>query len=251
MTGMSRRVLLALTAALATTVSGCSSDSESAELAAIAGLRSDSAGGLVMAPSTPYKATGATAPGALVVTLSGESTTPDDAIGCAPSKPGSAFETVFWVDGIREGKALPQDRRYELVSAPCGIAPRIQGVVVGGTINVFNDAGEHRLVFVRAGTADTLQTMPFKLAGSVVATERLTKTPGIVDVGCALHPGERSYIAVFDHPYFGVASSGEKVTLDAVPPGNYRVMTWHEGLPTPSSVATKVGASGQTDVIVK
>ena len=79
----------------------------------------------------------------------------------------------------------------------------------------------------------------------------MTKTAGVVEVRCATHPNERAYIAVFDQPYFGVASTGDKVTLEAIPPGDYTVMTWHEGLAAPVSVPAKVNATGQTEIILR
>jgi hypothetical protein len=230
-------------------VAGCGGDSKAAQPASA--LHSDSAGGLVIAPSTPYRPTDGEASTALVVNLAGGSTVEAPAPSPACASGEANPETIFWVDGIREGKPLPNERRYTLVNGGCGLEPRLQATVVGGAINVFNDAGVHKLVFVRAGTADTLQTMPFTQSGSVVATDRLTKTAGVVEVKCALHPDERAYIAVFDHPYFGVASSGDKVTLDAIPPGDYRVMTWHEGLAAPAAVPAKVSASGQTEIILR
>ena len=242
---------LALTLALAVGLAstGCGADTKSAEAASE--LHTDSAGGLVVAPTTPYRPTDGDASTDLVVNLAGDSTS-----GAAASKPACAGgepnpETIFWVDGIREGKPLPNERRYTLVNGDCGLEPRLQATVVGGAINVFNDAGVHKLIFVRAGTTDTLQAMPFSQSGSVVATDRLTKIAGVVEVKCALHAAEKAYIAVFDHPYFGVASSGDKVTLDAIPPGDYRVMTWHEGLATPAAVPAKVSASGQTEIILR
>lgn len=239
-------VTVALSLAAAT---GCSSDQKSAEAAS--GVRTDSAAGLVIPPSTPYRPTANEAPTTLIVTLTGDSTAaplagPKCADGTTPQ-----IETVFWLDGIREGKALPNERRYELVSSGCGLEPRLQATVIGGAVNVVNDAGIHRLIFLRAGTSDTLQKMPFTMDGSIVATDRLTKTPGVVEVKCTEHPNERAYIAVFDHPYFGVASSGDKVTLEAVPPGDYRVMTWHEGMAAPTTITTKVGATGQTEIVLR
>jgi hypothetical protein len=244
---MPRSLSLALLAAAAA-LSACGQESKPAQAATKE--KADSAGGLVIAPGVPYRPTNGAASTALVVTMVGDSTAgPAVTPGCANAEP--APETVFWVDGVREGKALPNERRYSLVDGPCGLAPRLQATVVGGAVNVFNDAGTHTLVFIRAGTADTLQTMPFTNSGSVVATDRLTKTAGVVEVRCAQHPDERAHIAVFDHPYFGMASTGDKVTLDAIPPGDYRVMTWHEGLPAPVAVPAKVNASGQTDIIVR
>lgn len=244
-----RSALIFAAATLAISASGCSSDKQAAESAS--GIHTDSAGGLVIPPSTPYRPTGAESSAALVVTLVGDSsagpaTTPACAKGAAP-----ANETVFWVDGLREGKPLPNDRRYQLVSSACGLEPRLQATVIGGAVNVFNDVGVHRLVFLRAGTSDTLQTMPFTKDASLVATDRLTRTAGVVEVRCSQHANERAYIAVFDHPYFGVASSGDKVTLESVPAGDYKVMTWHEGMSTPAAVSTKVGPTGQTEIVLR
>jgi hypothetical protein len=243
---MMPRILLLAVAALAT--AACGGESKSAEAASV--VKTDSAGGLLMAPSTPYRPSNVESSTALVVTLVGEpgasAAKPPCATGDTPSP-----ETVFWVEGVHEGKPLPNERRYSLVNGGCGLEPHLQATVVGGAINVFNDVGTHKLVFVRAGTNDTLQTMPFPNTGSVVATDRLTKTAGVVEVRCSMHPEEKAYIAVFDHPYFGVGSSGEKVTLDAIPAGDYRVMTWHEGLPAPIAVPAKVGATGQTEIVLK
>lgn len=236
--------------ALAATVSALAcSNGKSAESAS--GLKADSAAGLVVPPSTPYRPTDAEASTALVVTLMGDSTAATPAGEACKPGTASTAETVFWLDGIREGKPLTNERRYQLVNGNCGLQPRMQAVVVGGGINVTSEAGVHRLVFLRAGTSDTLQTMPFTLNGSLVATERLTKTAGVVEVKCAQHATEKAYIAVFDHPYFGVASSGDKVTLESVPPGDYRVMTWHEGMATPTTVQTRVGGTGQTEIILR
>ena len=93
--------------------------------------------------------------------------------------------------------------------------------------------------------------MPFTNGAELVASDRLTKTPGIIEVRCAQHPQEKAFIAVFDHPYFGVAAPGETLTLDAVPAGDYQVLTWREGMAAPAAVPTRVGASGQTQVVVK
>lgn len=245
---MKPRNLFLVIAALA--AAACGGESKSAEAASA--VKSDSSGGLVMAPSTPYRPSQVESSTALVVTLVGDTSVSAQKPACSSNSDESPGpETVFWVEGVREGKPLPNERRYSLVNGSCGLEPHVQATVVGGAINVFNDAGVHKLVFIRAGTNDTLQTMPFPNTGSVVATDRLTRTAGVVEVRCALHPEEKAYIAVFDHPYFGVASSGDKVTLDAIPAGDYRVMTWHEGLAAPVAVPAKVGPTGQTEIVLR
>ena len=232
--------------AIAVALGGCR-DSKAVQAAST--TKSDSAGGLVIAPSAPYRPSEVEGSTALVVNLVGNPAEPAPAAACRSEDPKPG--TVFWVDGIRQGKPLPNERRYTLLNGNCGIEPHVQATVVGGAVNVFNDIGIHKLVFVRAGTNDTLQVMPFTNTGSVIASDRLTKTAGVIEVRCEMHANERAYIAVFDHPYFGVASAGDKVTLDSIPAGDYRVMTWHEGLSAPVAVPAKVGANGATEIILR
>lgn len=254
---MYRFFVSALAASAFCLTGGCSADTAKPAQTASAkgtGGHTDSAAGLVVAPTTPYTP-GRGGPAALAITVGRDSVAPprvDGACEIAANPEPVASDAMVWVDGIRQGKPLPEERRYALVSSGCALSPRIQGVVVGGAINVYNDDRVlHRLVFIRAGTNDTLQTMPFTNDNEVVATDRLTRVAGIVEVRCAQHPQERAYIGVFDQPYFAVGPAGATLTLDSVPPGDYSVMTWREGMATPTSTPTRVGAIGQTQVTLK
>jgi hypothetical protein len=250
---MYRFLVLALSATMIV-ATGCSKDGASATRSARSTrTHTDSAGGLVVAPSTPYVSGHAGSAG-LQIRIADSSAPPRDSGSCEVpvSSTPAADDVVVWVDGVRRGKPLTDERRYELVSAGCALSPRIQAIVTGGTVNVYNDDKVlHTLVFIRAGTSDTLQTMPFTNDNEIVASERLARTPGIVEVRCKQHPQELAYIAVFDHPYFDVATGGSTVTMDSMPGGDYTVKMWHEGMSAPSSTPAKVGASGQTQVVVK
>ncbi len=165
----------------------------------------------------------------------------------APKEPSVSPEpsVVIWVDGVTSGKAFPQDNRYDLVSSGCELEPRVQAVRTGGAINVINDdRAIHRLVFIRLGSHDTLQVMPFANSGEIVATDRLTKTAGIIEVRCLDHPWTRGYIAVFDHPYFAVAARGGTFSIDSLPPGEHTLMSWHEGQLKPTVQTVSVGPTG-------
>ena len=151
---------------------------------------------------------------------------------------------LVWITGISSGKSLPIEKRAELSSDDCLVIPPVQAAVVGTTFNVFNDdKALHKFVFTR-GTSDTLAVMPFFNAGQVVASEKLAKTSGIVEIRCAQHPWERGYIAVFDHPYFDVTDASGKFTIDSIPPGTYTVMVWQEGMEKPAPHRVQIAAGG-------
>ena len=144
--------------------------------------------------------------------------------------PDGLADVIVWIADAKTGKALPIDASRRAVERRCVLDPRVQATVSGSTVNVFNDdKALHKLVFLDAGTGDTMQRMPFFNNGQVVASEKLAKKAGIVEVRCAQHPWTRAYIATFDHPYFAVTEKDGKFTIDSLPPGKYTVNVWHEG----------------------
>jgi Carboxypeptidase regulatory-like domain len=168
--------------------------------------------------------------------------------------PDGLADVLVWIADVKTGKSMPIDKRVELDSEQCALDPRVQGAVVGSTVNVFNDDRLlHRLVFTRAGTHDTLSVMPFFSDGQIVASEKLAKRPGIVAVTCSLHPWTHGYIAVFDHPYFEVTEKNGKFSLDSLPPGDYKLMVWHEGMGTPieRKVTVTPGGNEKVDIPIK
>lgn len=161
------------------------------------------------------------------------------------AKTGGLAGAVVWVADVATGKRFPIEKRTSVSSEKCAVDPRVQAVAVGTTVNVFNDDKLlHTLVFLRAGTNDTLTVMPFFNEGQVVASERLAKLPGIVEIRCEQHPWTHGYIAVFDHPYFAVTEADGSFRIDSLPPGKYTVNVWHEGMSKPMTQTVQVAANG-------
>jgi hypothetical protein len=166
--------------------------------------------------------------------------------GPAPLPPNRQFgNTIVWIADAKTGKPLPMEKRVEISSDNCLLDPRVQAVTVGTTVNVINvDKVLHKLIFTKFGTRDTLTITPFFNVGQIVATERLAKTPGMVEVRCVQHPWEHGYIAVFDHPYFAVTEDNGTFKIDSLAPGTYKLMMWHEGLAKPVEQQVQVAAGG-------
>lgn len=160
-----------------------------------------------------------------------------DSALCGPSIPdesvsqqGNALAgAVVWLDGIRRGKPLPIERRLELESDHCKLAPRVQGAVVGSAVNVIgHDDFRQHLHFLAGGERERRATVLLGRDEQVIPTERPFLAPGLVIVRDADHPWPTAYIAVFDHPYFAVTAANGTFTIDAVPAGRYTVKVWHE-----------------------
>ena len=164
--------------------------------------------------------------------------------------PARSRSALVWISGITSGKALPPEKRADLASEDCGLDPSIVAVAVGSTIDVYNDdVALHRLTF--SGPAvDSGVTMPFFNTGQVVATERLAKRVGLVDVRCVIHPWSRATIAVFDQPYFAVTDEKGRFSIDSVPPGNYTLMIWRPDLAKPIARPIHLTADETTNLSI-
>ena len=55
---------------------------------------------------------------------------------------------------------------------------------------------------------------------------------GVAVLGCNIHDNMVAWVLVVETPYHGLSAAPGKVRLDNVPPGSYRLRTWHPALPT-------------------
>jgi hypothetical protein len=142
-----------------------------------------------------------------------------------------AIGVVVWINGLRSGKPLPIERRFEIANDRCMLVPEVQTAIAGGTLNVQNlDADEHRTRITRRDGGEVLATIRETDEGQVVPNEHVLAKPGILQLTCELHPWTRAWIAVFDHPYYTMTGSDGSFSIDSVPPGAYRVHAWHPRL---------------------
>lgn len=245
-----RRAASAISAAVAlglvATLAACaeSDDAAAATRVPAAGTRSRAAR-IVDVPGAPYREVAVAGGGSVrgVVELDGDAprdTTvrpTSDIATCGASLVDRTVErsgrrlggVVVWLADARTGKEIPLARRFELANDRCQITPRVQAATAGGTLNVRNaDATQHRTRFLRHPTGETLALVSQTDPGQVVPVERVLAQPGMVEVRNDQHPWMRGWIAVFDHPYYGVTTRDGAFSFDSVPPGRYRVMAWHE-----------------------
>lgn len=164
---------------------------------------------------------------------------------------GGLMNVVVWLSDAREGKAFPDSRRFEVTNARCRLDPRVQGVIVGGTLNVKSaDPVVHETVIRVSGMAEILETVTQNGDGQVVPLEQVLARPVRLELSCRTHPWTQGWIHVFDHPYFIVSAPNGRFVLDSIPPGEYTLRTWHERLGG-TTREIKVENGGITRVEVK
>ncbi|WP_295955983.1 methylamine utilization protein [Rhodoferax sp.] len=179
---------------------------------------------------------------------------------CAAAAPVlAATVQVQMQDGA--GKALPDAVVYlESKDAQAAVKP-----LIGAEVAQANKQFDPQVRVVTVGTAvqfpnhDTVRhqvysfsdTKKFELklyAGTTAAPVVFDK-PGIAVLGCNIHDNMVAWIIVVPTPYFGRSGPDGKVSLDNLPPGNYRLRTWHTHLPVGTLAldqALNVPATGAT-----
>jgi len=58
---------------------------------------------------------------------------------------------------------------------------------------------------------------------------------------CNVHAEMAAFVAVMDNSYFAVTSKDGSFTIDNVPPGNYKLKTWHKKLKSVTQDVTVEG----------
>ena len=164
-----------------------------------------------------------------------------------------AIGVIVWIDGLRAGKPLPPDRRFEVLNQNCLIFPEVQAAIAGGTLNVRNlDAAEHRTRITRSETSEVLATIRETDEGQVVPNERVLAKPGVLRLTCDVHAWTHAWMVVFDHPYFTTSGGDGSFSIDSIPPGRYRLRLWHPRLePVDETVTIEVGKMATITVRAK
>lgn len=151
---------------------------------------------------------------------------------------------VVSIEQVTKGKKIIQEE-IVIVHQGCLLVPRIQATTIGNRLTIVNND----TILHNAHAYFNEKTL-FNFAlptGGMTISRPLKKEPGTVEVRCDLHEWTRGWIVVEEHPYFAVTDSRGTFKITDVPPGIYRLSTWHEAFGTMTKEVT-VTTGGDTKV---
>jgi plastocyanin len=125
--------------------------------------------------------------------------------------------------------------------------PHVLPVVVGSTVSFPNEDPFFHNVFSlsRPKTFD-LGRYPTGTSKSV----RFDK-PGVVQVFCHIHSDMRATVLVLPNPLFVMPDSAGRFSLRDVPPGQYRLVAWHERIrPVARSVEVRANRTTSVELVI-
>jgi plastocyanin len=102
--------------------------------------------------------------------------------------------------------------------------PHVLPILVGTTVDFPNDDPIYHNVFSLS------QAKSFDLGRYARGQARSVtfSKPGIIQVFCHIHADMSAYILVLRTPFFARPDSTGRFLIDGIPPGEYRLVTWHE-----------------------
>ena len=126
--------------------------------------------------------------------------------------------------------------------------PHVLAVTTGTTVDFPNSDRIYHNVFSLS------KTRPFDLGRYPVGRSKSVRfdRPGIVRVFCDIHSHMSAFILVFGHPFFSVTDAAGRYRIDNLPPGNYTLVAWNEGVTSESrQVSVPDGSTTEADFSLK
>jgi plastocyanin len=142
--------------------------------------------------------------------------------GLANHKDPDPSPAVVWLEGAAAVKMEP--RSVEIQQSGLEFRPRIVALPIGSTVKFPNgdDVFHNVFSYTKADKFD-LGKYPKGESKSVTFEHK-----ALIDVRCEVHDHMRSYVHVFDHPYYAVAAEDGTYKLPNIPPGKYTLVAWKE-----------------------
>ena len=133
---------------------------------------------------------------------------------------------VYIEDGLGERVFAVPERPVVSDQQGCRFLPRILAAQVDQPIRFLNsDPLAHNVHGLPARSRQWNFSLGLKGTSRTLSVR--AEEVGI-EIKCDIHGWMRSYLGVFDHPYFALSAADGTFTLADVPPGHYTVTAWHE-----------------------
>ncbi len=146
--------------------------------------------------------------------------------GDPPSLTDEFQNVVVYLERAPEGAAPPRPPTGPVRMEQEGLSfkPHVLAVVKGTVIEFPNrDLLFHNVFSLSKAASFDLGRYPQDASRSL-RFER----PGVVQVFCHIHSDMSGVIVVLDNPFYASPDSDGRFVIEGIPPGEYRVVAWHE-----------------------
>ena len=159
-------------------------------------------------------------------------------------------EAVVFLESAQARRQVRPLEKAEMGQAGKQFVPQVLVVTTGTEVNFPNrDTVRHHVY-----SFSPVKKFELKLYIGTPAKPVLFDQTGIAVLGCNIHDQMVGWIVIVDTPYFGRTAGKGQLVLEKLPPGNYRLRSWHAGLPVGAPAldqAVTIPAEGQLAVTLR
>lgn len=154
-------------------------------------------------------------------------TTPPTSQEVAAGKDGALGNVVVYLKGdFSKYKFETPSSPSTITQKGCMYDPHVVAVETAQSFQVVNaDPVTHNIHPLPKDNREWNESQP---PGAAPIDRMFSHQEIAIPVKCNIHPWMKSYIAVFDNPYFVVTGPDGSFDLKNVPPGSYTLVAWHE-----------------------
>ncbi|HET9136707.1 MAG TPA: hypothetical protein VFO76_08715 [Candidatus Kapabacteria bacterium] len=144
-----------------------------------------------------------------------------------PALPGNGTGIsgcIVYIEHIAQGKAFTKTQPV-LDQHHCAFLPYVQAVPIGEKLVVTNsDDALHNYHILKGTETIVNEAQP---EGAPPREVNLS-TPGLLSIGCDVHPWMKGYVFVADNPYYAVTDTSGNFNLKDISPGDYTITIWRD-----------------------
>jgi plastocyanin len=158
-------------------------------------------------------------------------------------------DTIVYIEEIG-GNKYPAPEEHGIIDQMNLIfVPHVIAVQRGATVDFPNSDLVRHNVFSPPDCCNQFNLGTYDVGSSKPVTfDKTCEVPLL----CNVHAEMSAYVVVMDNPYFAVTSRDGSFTIDNVPPGAYKLKTWHEKLRSvEQEVKVEGGKTIEADFMLK
>lgn len=147
-------------------------------------------------------------------------------------------DTVVYIEKVGDNKFDPPTERGVVDQMSLVFVPHVLAVQKGTTVDFPNNDEVRHNVFSPPDCCNQFNLGTYDIGVSKPVT---FKESCEVPLLCNVHAEMSAFVVVLDNPYFAVTAKDGSFTINNMPPGTYKLMTWHEKLRTEEQDVTVEG----------
>ncbi len=147
-------------------------------------------------------------------------------------------DTVVYIEKVGDNKYDAPTEHGIVDQMNLVFVPHVIAIQKGTTVDFPNNDEVRHNVFSPPDCCNQFNLGTYEIGASkpVIFNEACE-----VPLLCNVHAEMSAYVVVLDNPYFGVTAKDGSFRIDNVPPGTYKLKTWHEKLRSEEQEVTVEG----------